>query len=273
MKTNYLLSLLILVSKITFGQVDSQSEIILGVVKRDIENVQILATSLKDEFNVCYSKSTTNLSANDIVKIAGITVCINDNKFFYKAVFNGENLLIDSSAISSDVDIVRKFGAMDTTQYLNYLEKVLRLDHYMMLSDTLKAKKELLEKGKSGLVILNYKVYDQSEYTDGTGFRVEVLNTSQKTIKYITFSYVGYNAVDDPVSQYGKSLVTLRGIGPIKQGETASYDKDYAWLTDIVQRGDIKSISIQYTDGTSKLFKSIKTITLSNMSKKYLNIE
>ncbi len=70
-----------------------------------------------------------------------------------------------------------------------------------------------------------------------------------------------------------KSIITLKGIGPIKYFETGSYVKEYAWFTDIVQYEYIKLITVQYLDGTSKQFKNIQSITLNSNIKKYLEMD
>lgn len=113
---------------------------------------------------------------------------------------------------------------------------------------------------KVGLLIIDKSIYDESEYTEGTSFKCEVLNLSTKTIKYITFNVQGYNAVDDKVS----SLKPLKGIGPIAKNQTSKYKFDYVWFTDIVQTFKLLSIKVQYTDGTIKSFTDINSIYDSN---------
>ena len=63
---------------------------------------------------------------------------------------------------------------------------------------------------KYGLNIETWGVYDESEYTDGTGIRFRFFNPTDQTIKYITINFVGYNAVDDPVSSRGKTVQTRK---------------------------------------------------------------
>jgi hypothetical protein len=113
---------------------------------------------------------------------------------------------------------------------------------------------------KVGLLIIDKSIYDESEYTEGTSFKCEVLNLSTKTIKYITFNVQGYNAVDDKVS----SLKPLKGIGPIAKNQTSKYVFDYVWLTDIVETFKLVSIKVQYTDGSIKSFTDINSIYDSN---------
>lgn len=111
---------------------------------------------------------------------------------------------------------------------------------------------------KDGLALLERSVYDESEHTQGTGFAVEVVNTSKKTIKYVVFSVVGYNAVGDPVRERvrGTTSLTLRGVGPIEPMESGKYTFEYAWHTDLVESARIRQIRLDFMDGTSKTLAS-----------------
>jgi hypothetical protein len=72
---------------------------------------------------------------------------------------------------------------------------------------------------------LNWSFYDESEYTEGTGTRIEVYNPTNKSIKYLWFSFVGYNAVDDilviveQVQNYN-----IKRCRSIKPDENGSYE-------------------------------------------------
>ena len=130
---------------------------------------------------------------------------------------------------------------------------------------------ELSSYGKYGLAIKDWRVYDESEYTDGTGIWFNFYNPTSKTIKYVTINFVGYNAVDDPVSSRGSYTLTRKCIGPIEPEETALYTFEYAWFTDIVEYAKIKSIKVQYKDGTSKTIINAKQITFSNELEEFLS--
>lgn len=269
------LTLVILIYNYSNAQEPIKNDPIPGVIKKNLKNVKTFSLDYiySDNVNACYSGSDIELKKRDVVIMAGVLFCPTENKFYFKAIFRGNNVLVDTSDIATESNISEKFDDMDMKQYRNYLDGAFLADKTLMALDTLNAKKQFLEICKQGLVIVSDKVYDESEYTSGTGFKVEILNASTKTIKYITFNYVGYNSVDDPVQQFGKSLLTLKGIGPIKSFETSTYDKEYAWLTDIVQYEYIKSITVQYMDGTSRVFKNIKSITLNDRVKKYLEMD
>ena len=119
--------------------------------------------------------------------------------------------------------------------------------------------------GKRGVALLKASIFDVSQYTEGTGFEATVYNSTKKTIKYVTFTVVGRNAVGDPVRAgfRGNAASMLRGIGPIAPGETASYSKDYMWMTDVVESFRISSIKLEYTDGSSKVVSDVKSIRIS----------
>jgi hypothetical protein len=124
--------------------------------------------------------------------------------------------------------------------------------------------KDLAATAKHGIALVSSGIFDVSEHTEGTGFRVSVHNSTKKTIKYVTFTVLGLNAVGDPVVDRlrGRNQ-TLRGIGPIEPDETSSYSKDYMWMTDIVESHKILSIKVEYMDGTSKLIADLKPIRLT----------
>lgn len=116
-----------------------------------------------------------------------------------------------------------------------------------------------------GIAVLKARIFDVSEYTEGTGFSASIYNSSKKTIKYVTFGVVGLNAVNDPVRDRlrGGTVVSLRGIGPVEPGGTGSWSKDYMWMTDVVESYRLAEIRLEYTDGTSKTLKDVEKLFLS----------
>ncbi|MBT0572779.1 hypothetical protein OKE68_02785 [Riemerella anatipestifer] len=131
-------------------------------------------------------------------------------------------------------------------------------------------KDRILEKLKSyekyGIGILEAHATAE-DYTTGAKFRI--LNTSKKTIKYITFNFYGENAVEDKVLYRKGSFSTYRkGIGPVESYDIATWSFDSVWLTDIVEYLTITSINIQYMDGTSK---NIKFNSKMMLDEKYLD--
>jgi hypothetical protein len=125
---------------------------------------------------------------------------------------------------------------------------------------------------KQGIAILDYEAFDNSEYTDGTGFRIKFFNPTKKTIKYINISFIGINPVNDKVSnKYGNSYINnVRCVGPIKQYDEAEFEWDYVWFTDIVETIKLVSIKVQYMDGTIKTITDFKNIIVKEDEQIYL---
>lgn len=124
-----------------------------------------------------------------------------------------------------------------------------------------------------GIIILNYEPFDVSEYTEGTGFRINLLNPTKKIVKYINISFAGLNPVNDRViNKFGNSYVnSVRCVGPIKPLETGEYEWDYIWFNDLVQKIKILSISVEYMDGTKRVISDINKIKIENLSTEWRN--
>jgi hypothetical protein len=192
------------------------------------------------------------------------TICIGDKvsigeREYYKACLNGKAFYIGTKSVDltpksqAQLDSLMTCSPELRAKFFKRLHALNFQDYVENLDNGVKA---LESYAQYGLAIPNWSVYDMSEYTDGTGIKFSFLNPTKKVIKYITINFQGYNAVDDPV---GKTL-TKRCVGPIEPDETGTYEFDYAWFTDVVEYAKIKSILVQYKDGTSKTISNPKSI-------------
>ena len=90
----------------------------------------------------------------------------------------------------------------------------------------------------------------------GVDAYVSFTNKSSKTIKYITWTVVPYNAVGDIVeSEIGNtSTANLSDTGPYKtgQGHGSGWYWDCIWYNSTITSIKLTNIEIEYTDGTSK---------------------
>lgn len=186
--------------------------------------------------------------------VAGKYHC--SGKKFYVIYYKGEKLYIgqdelyvspENYNVINNIDDSLKASFEDTARYYSNL---LYKRDLLLLTD-------LFEKSsKQGLVILNKRLQDESEYIEGIGLEINVFNPTKKTIKYITFTILGYNAVNDKV---GKHIVK-KCIGPINPGERGEYEFKYLWLTDIIESCKITNIKIQYMDNSFKTITNSKSI-------------
>lgn len=174
---------------------------------------------------------------------------------YYKAVLDGKSFFIKCSDVTLDkpesLDYLLSQPQDVRDAFFDFAKVISTYSYTEERLENLDKFQKLIEKG---LVVLEARPYDMSEYTDGTGMKFSFLNTSNKTIKYMTIKFTGYNAVDDPVPSGGKTLLTRKGVGPIDPFETCSCDFDYVWFTDIVDYSKVRSILVEYTNGTYKTY-------------------
>lgn len=86
---------------------------------------------------------------------------------------------------------------------------------------------------------------------NGWDVSIKATNNSKKTIKYIVFTVVGYNSVNDPVvDEFGKRC---RYTGPLNPGKTDKSGKWTLYMESKMQRGkfEARNVEITYMDGTT----------------------
>ena len=100
------------------------------------------------------------------------------------------------------------------------------------------------------------KVYTSNPNSaGGVDLHVAWQNLSEKTIKYISFESIPYNAVDDPVKCTIRQTSSFKGqvTGPIEPGTV--YGENYrwscAWYNNTIKRAAIVGVKIDYMDGSS----------------------
>ena len=126
----------------------------------------------------------------------------------------------------------------------------------------LKISNESKEKAKKEQENTDYKKYIQliSAYTDepniagGVDLHIKWKNTSDKTIKYITFSCNLYNAVDDIIADTITNSYrrNFQVTGPIEPGTVYgdNYLWENAWWNNSGKYPKIIGINVEYMDGT-----------------------
>lgn len=224
----------------------------------------------------CSNGFDKHLEKGEIVVISGIQSCkksySNTETEFFEIIFKNKVYYIEREKLvteSSYFEQIKNFSPEQSNsfkEYAIYAGKVLYLD---------KMEKAIafLESCKSkGLVILDWSFYDESEYTDGTSVKFKVYNPTQKTIKYLWFTVVGYNPVGDKIidRRKGTSNITVKAVGPIAKDESGLYEFDYVWFTDLVETMKIISIKVQYMDNTIKTITNVKDITIPDKLYKVL---
>lgn len=218
----------------------------------------------------CSLDSSKTLPSSSVVVVVRKTPCVSrygasSSKDFLEVLYAGKTRLVPADAVFMIDEDAKRLAALEPAQIEASADDWRMTSLLARQSELEKAIKALDATGKRGVALLKASIFDVSEYTEGTGFEATVYNSTKKTIKYVTFTVVGRNAVGDPVRAgfRGNAASMLRGIGPIAPGETASYSKDYMWMTDVVESFRISSIKLEYTDGSSKVVSDVKSIRIS----------
>lgn len=251
----------------------TDSTLVVGLISRDYSSICEDVSS----YCSCYAK---NLDRGTVVIVSGVKKCnrnyLNPESFF-EIIYKNKKYFIqkDNLLFSKDVDYFSEISNLSEEQ-LNNFKKNADMAALIVHSQNLKESLTFLENCKTkGLAILHWNIYDESEYTDGTSLEIEFYNPTNKTIKYITTTIVGYNPVGDKVFNSMKQSYNcqVKSVGPIEPESSGTYNFDYVWFTDIVETAKIISISVQYMDGTIKNITNPESIRLNNNLYKYLKYE
>ncbi|SUV48495.1 Uncharacterised protein [Bergeyella zoohelcum] len=158
------------------------------------------------------------------------------------------NQFIDNVNIAKEKTDLREYSKQKSIVNLKYLflKEFEKLDSYK----------------KYGVAIMRAVPTDNYSMT---GAEFKIMNVSKKTIKYITFNFYGLNPVKDKVLyKAGAYNASRKGIGPVEQYDTGSWEFDNVWLTDVVNTLKLFSVNIIYMDGTSKAVKITDDVWLDD---------
>lgn len=199
--------------------------------------------------------------------IGGVTSCsysqYSTPRDFYEIYYNNQKYFIERESLATHDLAFSKIKEMSVTSSDAFRKSAIRIAGLLYEKDSRQLTKFLNSTKSKGVAILNWQFYDESEYTSGTSVKISVYNPTQKTIKYIWFTFGGYNAVGDKIVDRKRGgNITMQGIGPIKPGENGSYKYDYVWFTDLVQTAKVLSLKVQYMDGTIVTVSNPKEIIL-----------
>ena len=105
--------------------------------------------------------------------------------------------------------------------------------------------------------VINYNAIEKNELSISTfnvtgedytmGFNIGLTNLSSKVIKYVFVTVTATNAVNDKVG-----TKTVKGVGPIGQGMTGSYEFDDIFYSRVAEYLEIDGVKLQYMDGSIK---------------------
>lgn len=187
------------------------------------------------------------------------------SKLYYVIAIGSDELFINLTDISvppAELERLRRLQDGDRDKYVTSAKIVAAATRREELA---RLEKIIESSRKAGITVVQASVAEASEYTEGMNFTVRVFNPTEKVVKYVWFTVIGYNAVNDPVEdgRNGEPGITVRGIGPIAKDVVKFYQWKYMWHTNIVRSIRISEIKVQYMDNTTRTIRDIKSVTLS----------
>lgn len=210
----------------------------------------------------------------------------NESSKFYEIRYNGKYLFLKTEDLFCEKDYYTIISNLSEIEYAKFKEYSTKIADAEMLQEIEKAEAKKLQElqkakdflnnsAKQGILVKSWKIYDESKYSEGTSVELNYINPTKKTVKYIWTTFVGYNAVDDPIIDNLKGVknITVKSIGPIAPDESGSYVFEYVWHTDIISTAKITNIKVQYMDGTFKTITDPSKVIISDEILKILEIE
>lgn len=149
--------------------------------------------------------------------------------------------------------------AIEAQGYIKELEKRKDEEEKRIAAEREKKKqeKEKSQRDKARSIIRVSRVYpSKPNSAGGVDAHVVWQNTSNKTIKYVSFELEPYNAVGDVVecTIRGRSASRGRVTGPIKPGQWYGENRywECAWYNSTICKVKLISVEIEYMDGSTK---------------------
>ncbi len=276
------------IAKVSFAQdvatvdsLKSTSVVMSGAVKEKSNDKKVRFIGVYLNSDALLKPTDSENVIGDYKKISEYAIlpvskfCYTKNdKDYYEVMYCGKGYVVEENVINISVEDKNFLKNIDNDYSSLIINNAREASIYHRMRDFDKAINLMSGLKKKGLVIFDRSIYDTSEYTDGTGFSISVVNLSGKIIKYISFTVIGYNPVKDVVrGRQGKSpYITVRGVGPIKPGEGGEYNWEYLWFTDLVQTHKITLIKLQYLDGSVKVYNNPESLILSGYDKYLMGV-
>lgn len=262
-----ILILLLFYSNFLFSQVKTDSHKNDTLIYAGVINQNTYIGNNLD--NLCLPTSDNFIQNNSLVFICSEINCFRsftgDSVKLYEIAYRGTLYYIQQDKIiTADTDKIQKIKYLKEDLKDSIKNEAVKASILVFKNELNKAVEFFNKCNLKGLMILEWEHIDESSYTKGTGISIKVSNPTQKPIKYIWFTYVGYNPVGDVVvdSKRGKNI-TMQAVGPIEPRESATYRFEYVWFSDLIESVKITSIKVQYMDGSIKIITNPKEIIIT----------
>lgn len=113
--------------------------------------------------------------------------------------------------------------------------------------------------------------YGEPNAANGMGVMHEIYNASERSMKYITVTYLAFNRVGDIVSckTTGRREANGRLTGPVEPDEKTNLQWDVLWYNPTVDTVQIKEIVIEYMDGDTETIAASDIVYMEDENSVY----
>jgi hypothetical protein len=134
--------------------------------------------------------------------------------------------------------------------------------------------KKALDAGSPILIFRHFTVI--SNYAGGVNCRIQFTNVSNKRIKYVDFTVIPYNRVDDIAhsSVDGESEKTIQAVDYILPNSTYQGFWENVWYNSAIDYMEIARIKVTYDDNTTQVVNNEEMIEAAMLNRnEYLEYE
>jgi hypothetical protein len=200
-----------------------------------------------------YSQKIANISEGDPMYAASLVLLNDSNYYWHVWVDSMSGYVKENPDNIKCPDSVREEFKKANPKYDSLrLHRANKLMMYIKLTKKIEILELELKKRKVGLALNDWSWDYPNEYSSFTDVSFTLTNYSPKTIKYIWFYLNAYDAVGGKLTNYGKSTIILKGVGPIPFENEGTYSFENVFYSKIVHKMKIIKIKCQYMDNTFK---------------------
>lgn len=200
-----------------------------------------------------YDKMVSFIKTGDIMYAASLIKFEDNNYYWHVWVDSVCGYVKDDPYYIDCPDSIRQsYKNIGSKNDSLRLRQCNRLMNYVKVTNKINRLENEIKYLKNGFLINDWSWAYSNEYSSFIDVSFTVTNYADKTIKYVWVYLNAYDAVDTKLSYLGKSIITLKGVGPIPFKSQGDYNFDDVFYSKIVNKIKIVKVRIQYMDNSFK---------------------